>query len=610
MLGQTPKKWGVYVYYAADVPAQAMRRAAKLNLQKLAGVGSNDNVGITAMLDVTGEDTHYYVLPPEPAGKNEWMVEPRVTVPNVNSACTDTIRAFFQWSVDNCPAENIAFVFYGHGYAIDDYDPRLDPDSTPQAAAPDNLFAVDQEMGRGSETPSGEGSAGAESSTDRNARARSLPLKLLFDSSYNAVLNNYQVADVIRGCKQSLPNGTEFAILGFDCCNMAMAEVLCEMVGCAEFAVAAQTGLPFQSWISENMLDKFLRDPPQDPKVFAKTAVLDFIESFDNRPTDYIALSACDLGLCKTLEMAVKPLAEALAVAAEDPASRAAIFKSRNDCVCFDADGFIDFDCFCRFLSEDLARSPVAKACIPVRNALRRFVIASEYTPKQKQRRISLSTGLSIWFPPWIEKPLIQILQKEQSISYFYGGYTQTRFSRSTGWDKFLSKLVKETQGTGNMEAQMEDSLHGGSAGLGKPPDRIGKPPDRTGKPPDRTGKPPDVRGRGGAGEGQGVFGTASSREAGIVVRASVEAFGPVGDTDLTVNVKWPAASIGYGPCPPETTVSNTEGSGIRLAPDGNTGTLLARRPNPLPPPLADPTPPTKKTAAKKQSRVSPRKNN
>jgi hypothetical protein len=594
------KKWGVYVYYAADVPNPAMRKAAKQNLQKLADVGSNENVGITAMLDVTDAETQYYVIPPQHQGQSEWVVNPSVTLPNVNSACTDTIREFFHWSVDNCPAENIAFVFYGHGYAIDDYDPRLDQDSVPQSATLEDPPAVVPEMGRGSEADVEEGSFGVENSTGNKHHSRGFPLKLLFDSSYNAVLNNYQVADVIRGCRESLPSGTDFAILGFDCCNMAMAEVLCEMVGCAEIAVAAQTGLPFQSWISENILGKFLSDPPYDPKAFARTVIQDFIGSFASRPTAPIALSACDLNLCKSLETVMKPLSEVLAEAAEDPANRAAIFNSRNDCVSFDPDGFIDLDCFCRFLSEDLAGTAVAKACILVRTALRRFVIASKYMPQNTGKRISLATGLSIWFPPWIEKPLIQIPQKAQSINYFYGGYTQTRFSRATGWDKFLARLVEETQGKGNMEAQMAESSVSASTGLGKPPDKVGKPPDRSGRP---------AGSQGSAGEVQDVFGTSSSREAGVVIRASVEAYGPVGDTDLTINVRWPAASFGFAPFAPSATANSSGGPGRMPSPDGNAGTLLAKRPVlPSHAGVGATATETKKTAAKKRAGKAPGK--
>jgi hypothetical protein len=42
------------------------------------------------------------------------------------------------------------------------------------------------------------------------------------------------------------------------------------------------------------------------------------------------------------------------------------------------------------------------------------------------------------------------------------------------------------------------------------------------------------------AGEGR-VFLGGSSRESGVVVRATVESYGPVGETELQVNIKWPA---------------------------------------------------------------------
>ncbi len=65
-------------------------------------------------------------------------------------------------------------------------------------------------------------------------------------------------------------------------------------------------------------------------------------------------------------------------------------------------------------------------------------------------------------------------------------------------------------------------------------------------------------------GRNSGVFQGSSSREAGVIVRATVEAFGPVGDTELNVTVKWPAGSY-VGP------IVTTDGSG---APLGSTETI------------------------------------
>ena len=443
------KEWGVYVYFAADVPSPAMRRGAKLNLRKLADVGSNDMLGITVLMDQPDVDTQLYVIPPQPEGKDEWLVQPSEFLPNVNTASTDTIREFFDWSVENCPAKKIAFVFWGHGYAIDDFDPRLEPKDLSPMEAPEGQFPVDGEMGRDFEDQSSDAPSAAEISADRFARSRNPALKLIFDSSHQSVLNNDQVAQVISTCRMSLPEGRKLAVLGFDCCNMAMAEVMCEMDGCAEVAVAAETGLPFQSWVSETMLERLLNNAPHDSEVFATVAIEGFIQSFAGRTSTFVALSACNLALCAKLEAAAKRLASALTEAAGDARNRAAIFKSRNDCVCFDPDGFIDFDCFCGFLSEDLTGTPVADACIEVREVLRQFVIASQFAPNFPDRRISLSTGLSIWFPPWIQNPAVQLPQKQQSINYFQNGYHRTRFALATGWNRFLSRLIDETQSEG-----------------------------------------------------------------------------------------------------------------------------------------------------------------
>lgn len=56
-------------------------------------------------------------------------------------------------------------------------------------------------------------------------------------------------------------------------------------------------------------------------------------------------------------------------------------------------------------------------------------------------------------------------------------------------------------------------------------------------------------RGDGQSGEGslageERASGHCSARKAGVVIRATVEHMGLVGDTELTVNVKWPASTF------------------------------------------------------------------
>ena len=78
----------------------------------------------------------------------------------------------------------------------------------------------------------------------------------------------------------------------------------------------------------------------------------------------------------------------------------------------------------------------------------------------------------------------------------------------------------------------------------GRQPPFEGRQPPFEGRQPPFEGRQPPFEGKHGTGGDPGggrVFLGGSSREAGVVVRATVESFGPVGETELQVNIKWPA---------------------------------------------------------------------
>jgi hypothetical protein len=60
--------------------------------------------------------------------------------------------------------------------------------------------------------------------------------------------------------------------------------------------------------------------------------------------------------------------------------------------------------------------------------------------------------------------------------------------------------------------------------------------------PPDKGKAPPD-KGR-GARNGQAILGSVTDSAACVVLRASVETFGPAGDAELNFNVKWPGTAL------------------------------------------------------------------
>jgi hypothetical protein len=114
----------------------------------------------------------------------------------------------------------------------------------------------------------------------------------------------------------------------------------------------------------------------------------------------------------------------------------------------------------------------------------------------------------------------------------------------------------------------------------GREDDVRGREDDVRGREDDVRGREDDVRGRENDLRQRGVFGNGSSREAGIVVRATVEAFGPVGDTELVVNVKWPAGSIGYVPATPGAAANKANMAADGPSPGGGVEAKIAR---PLP---------------------------
>jgi hypothetical protein len=264
----------------------------------------------------------------------------------------------------------------------------------------------------------------------------------VLDISHHAVLRNEQIGDAVRRCRSKLAKGRNLAILGFDCCEMAMAEVWAEMIDGAEIGIASQAGVPYTSWAYAPFLEALLKKPTLKSDDVAKMLVEKFVKFYSKHPEIYVTASACSLNFLGNLEESVKPLVKALVTAAGDTNLRSMIFKARNTCPNFDPDGFVDFDCFCRFLQKFLPGTEVSEACNRVRSALKEFVTQAGFSPQDPTRMISLSKGLSIWFPPWIENSSILIPQKEVSEHYLQNGYQTTRWSRATGWNEFLLSML------------------------------------------------------------------------------------------------------------------------------------------------------------------------
>jgi hypothetical protein len=105
----------------------------------------------------------------------------------------------------------------------------------------------------------------------------------------------------------------------------------------------------------------------------------------------------------------------------------------------------------------------------------------------------------------------------------------------------------------------------GNTSGKGKaPPDKGKAPPDKGKAPPDKGKAPPD--------KGKVILGGLTSGAACIVLRASIETFGPAGDAELTLNVKWPGAVLATASDSSDTDTSSDDDvdDGGAIDADGN----------------------------------------
>ena len=438
-----PETWGIYVYFAADIPNPLMQDAVWETLNTLASVGSNDKVKMTAMIDLPNRDTEYYIFPARPENADKWTVLPDRFLSNVNSARIETILDFLDWSQRNCPAEKVALVFWGHGYALDDFNPC-------KQGVKANLHGRTSDQGRSADGFPGE--SGNE-------------LKLLYDSTYNSVLNNFEFAKAIREYSVKYHGGKRVEVLGLDCCNMAMVEVLSELQDTVEYAVAAETSTPFQSWLTKQGLGKFVDTRTRSARDFALDAVRKAVDEMaESNPEMYIELAACHLIAFPKLEQAVKALVDALLPAIETYENRRAIAQAWECDVSYLADGLIDLASFCELLQKAIpANGCLERAVIDAANTVIDAVKGTalplpddgseggvvefrKFAPNRRDENISLSTGLTIWFPPWIQFPHVYYYQMKQSMDYLFDGYSNTRFAKATGWDRFLRALYRLTQ--------------------------------------------------------------------------------------------------------------------------------------------------------------------
>ena len=432
------KEWSVFVYICSDMQDWNLIDAAIADVGVMRRVGSSPKVGVVAQVDLPAVPTKRYVFPEKGTVK-----DPEFTIfeldHNVNTADSRSIVDFFAWANQKAPAKNVFLILWGHGFGIDDFDPFLD-----NAVSSGTLGRARGDV-EWAGFPDSNGPFPLIHAPVRDTSATivgSIP-----DKGRRGFLKNNQIGDALRECRGILEkqgHGQKLAILGFDACDMSLLEVWFEMRDGPEIGIGSQFGVPFKGWPYASMLDALNRYPETDPAKLADLVVREFATFNDRNPKKpVVTLSACNLAAAFEIAKPLRSLAEELKKQSESPAARAKIFDARNLSPIFDEDGFIDVGEFCRQLQVRFHGEKIEKYAGAVGAAIPKFVLTNSYAPKGTTKKISESTGVSLWFPPWIQHPDIEILEKEESKAYFHDHYSGTEFARCTGWYECLKGIYQ-----------------------------------------------------------------------------------------------------------------------------------------------------------------------
>jgi hypothetical protein len=453
------------VYLAADTPDEKLTEGAWKSLERLRSAGSSDAVKAVAQADLPKQPTRRFVFPRQPdpaAGDALHCVDQKLH--NVDSGSREAVRDFVQWGQHRCPAENYMVVLWGHGYGTDDYDPF--PKLVAKLAPDPNFYNLSGE-GR---LAAGAGMAALtrEDYLRHTQRHQELTYSCLPDFHSRQSLRNRDVGDALRDVIAN--GGKPTAVLGMDACTMAMAEVWLEMLSGASFTVGSEYAIPYNSWPYDAILRRLHERPEMTAPQLAAAVVHafnDFYSTPGNERT--VTLSACDLARAGELVDAAGRLVDCLVPLADHAASRHAIFHARNRTLQFDPHGFIDLRNFCQLVGSLLSKRSVTKVCHDVMRAVDAFVIACRHAPSPESK-LSLATGLSVYFPKWIENPDFRSSSEREARKELRGHYARQVFARRTGWHRLLLALMKAEQPSTLLNQERRETMGAGEDKGRKPP--------------------------------------------------------------------------------------------------------------------------------------------
>jgi hypothetical protein len=430
--------WLVMVYMATEI---SLSVDAHRNLRQMLKMPCGRETAALAWVDEKWWTSIY-----EFGIKKRKRIFPAKRFRPTNSGNPKTLQRFIDWAFSRFEPQHCALVLWGHGRGLDDAlhphfsvavdDPRLTPQEKKETRRINDELAAEQRRYR---------KLGQELTPEHIADDRS-----------GDYLTNLELKTVLEGVATAYKKKID--ILALDSCLMAMVEFAFEIKSAVRYMVISQEREPTTSWPYDRILKLLCEDPSIPSRAFASEIVRQYLARYHSgsRFTD-VTLSSVDNRHSDDFFDAIKDLASELIASLADRKSAEKIGEARGKVQAFYHREYVDIAHFCGLLSQNLRGSSTGlrllNACKKVLKIQRRYV---DFKGKAG-RHLRTSSGISIYFPPWIvrlgpvdlsrklvcdcEEP--PELRDAQSL---LREYSSLSFSRTTKWGAFLLKALDTFQ--------------------------------------------------------------------------------------------------------------------------------------------------------------------
>ncbi len=381
------------------------------NIDQMKKIGSNNNLNILVQQDVFEKTESKRIF----VKKNKLEIIQTLTEkPESISGTPENLFSFVKWCIENYPAKKYFLILWDHGSGI------IDPNIWKFNHA--NLYIFNAELGL------------FELNRDEiNKRG------ICFNEVFDVYLNNQDLKNTLRKISIELLAGKKIT-LGFDACNMAMAEIAYQIKDYVDIIIASQETEPGSGWNYETLL-KPLKSNNLTPQEFAKSAVESYQKNYEKTFADF-TLSAVNTTEFDLLTKKINSIAQDLITILNSENKKiflselTKIRTSRKYSTIFANPDYIDLNNFFTSLS-DFVKKNINNEKYKINkkefdNLNTNLIAATEILNKLVLKKtfcfsLPFADGISIYFPT----------------KKIHNSYEKTDFATTNKWLDFLKTYTK-----------------------------------------------------------------------------------------------------------------------------------------------------------------------